>query len=58
VLRPNNDWGFYLFYRRDTVPLGEVRQLVEATFGFDYPTVIIDDLAEERAGSLSLRGGT
>ena len=46
MLRPNHDWGFYLFYRRDTVPLGEVRQLVEDTFGFDYPTVIIGDLAE------------
>jgi hypothetical protein len=47
TLRPNKDYGFYLLYRRDSVPLGEVRDLIEDTFGFAAgPTFIIGDLPE------------
>ena len=34
TLRPNKNYGFYLLYRHDLVPTGEVRKLIEATFGF------------------------
>jgi hypothetical protein len=46
ALRPNKDYGFYLLYRRDLVPLGEVRALIEHTFGFATgPSFIIGDLS-------------
>ena len=47
TLRPNKEYGFYLLYRRDAVPLSEVRRLIEATFGFAHgATFIIGDLPE------------
>ena len=50
TLRPNKYYGFFLLYRRDSVPLGEVRQLIEATFGYSSgPTFIIGDLPERTA---------
>jgi hypothetical protein len=33
ILRPYKDYGFFL-YRRDLVPIGDVRSLIENTFGF------------------------
>lgn len=47
TLRPNRNYGFYLLYRLEQVPLGEVRQLIIDTFGFaSGPSSIIGDLAE------------
>jgi hypothetical protein len=46
TLRPNKDYGFYLLYRRDLVPIAEVRSLIEGAFGFATgPTFIIGDLS-------------
>jgi hypothetical protein len=49
TLRPNKDYGFFLLYRRDLVPIGDVRSLIENTFGFATgPSFIIGDLPEPR----------
>lgn len=48
VLRPNRGYGFYLLYRRRLVPIGDVRGLIEATFGFaNGPSIIIGDLEQD-----------
>jgi hypothetical protein len=42
-------YGFFLLYRRDMVPIGDVRSLIENTFGFATgPSFIIGDLPEPR----------
>jgi hypothetical protein len=47
ALRPNREYGFYLLYRQKLVPIGEVRQLIESTFGFATgPSFIIGDLEQ------------
>ena len=47
TLRPNKQYGFYLLYRRELVPIGDVRQLIQNTFGFaNGPSFIIVDLPE------------
>ena len=49
TLHPNKSYGFYLLYRRDLAPIGDVRQLIERTFGFaNGPSFIIGDLSEPR----------
>ena len=45
TLRTNKDYGFFLLYRRNLVPIGDVRSLIENTFGFATgPSFIIGDL--------------
>jgi hypothetical protein len=49
TLHPNKDYGFYLLYRQDTVPISEVRRLIVETFGFAIgPTFIKGDLSNNR----------
>ena len=48
TLRPNGQYGFYLHYHRELVPIGDVRRLIEDTFGFaNGPSFIIGDLEEQ-----------
>jgi hypothetical protein len=45
TLRPNGTYGFYLLYRHELVPAGDVRQLIIDTFGFAQgPSFIIGQL--------------
>jgi hypothetical protein len=47
TLRPNRGYGFYLLYRQKQVPIREVRELIESTFGFATgPSFIIGDLEQ------------
>ena len=46
ILRPNKEYGFFLLYRRGLASLGEVRELIDTTFGFSGPTFIIGELPE------------
>jgi hypothetical protein len=47
TLRPHKPYGFYLLYRRESVPMRDVRQLIQNTFGFaNGPSFIIGDLPE------------
>ncbi|NMO50146.1 hypothetical protein HH310_02935 [Actinoplanes sp. TBRC 11911] len=50
ALRANGTYGFFLLFRTDLVPIGEVRDLIVDTFGFaSGPTFILGHLYDSES---------